>query len=69
VRKKGKFSVKNNAKKLDFLYNWERANVQEELWVWLKFTQMAKMYADCFCGREFKSVGVGPIMKLTEASL
>jgi len=50
VRKKGKFSVKNNAKKLDFLYDWERATVQEQLWVWLKFTRMAKMYADCFCG-------------------
>ena len=41
--------------KLDLLYSWDTANVQEELCVWMKSTQMAKcmQIADCFCGREF----------------
>jgi len=55
--------------KLDFRYKQDRDTVHEELWVWMKFMQMAQMYADCFCGREFKSIGVGTILKLIEASL
>jgi len=38
--------------KLDFRYKQDRDTVQEELWVWMKFMQMAQMYADCFYGRD-----------------
>jgi len=29
VWKKGKFPARNNSKTLDFLYNWDRATIQE----------------------------------------
>jgi len=53
VRNKGKFSVKNNAMKLDFLYRWDTANVQEELCVWMKSTQMAKCMQTVFAVENF----------------
>ena len=42
------------------IYDWNRATIQEKLWIRMKFTQMAQTQAYSFCGRKFKPTGVSP---------
>jgi len=54
--------------KLDFLYSWVGLPFKKSCGSgWSR--QTAKMYVDCLCGREFKSLAFNPILKLIEASL
>ena len=39
------FCLKDYAQEFNFLYNWNRATIQEKLWVRVKFTETTKMNA------------------------
>jgi len=45
VRKKCEFFVKDYAQEFNFLYDWNRATIQEKLWVRVKFMETTKMNA------------------------
>jgi len=56
--KKGKFSARNNSKTLHFLYNWDRATIQEGVVLDEVYTHGKTVCT--VCGKEFKSTGVSP---------
>ena len=48
------FFVKNYAKEFNFLYNWNRATIEEKMWVRVKFAETTKMNAYRLGSRELK---------------
>ena len=56
------FFVKDYAQEIYFLYDWNRATIQEKLWVRVKFTETTKMNAYGLGSRELKPIGVGPFL-------
>ena len=56
------FFVKDNAAEFDFLYDWNRATIQDKLWVRVKFTKMTKMNAYSLRRRELKPIGVSSFL-------
>jgi len=56
------FFVKDYAQEFNFLYDWNRATIEEKLWVRVKFTETTKMNAYGLGGRELKPIGVSPFL-------
>ena len=42
-----KFSIKDYGQEFYFICNWDRATIQEKLWLRMKFKQTAKVHANC----------------------
>jgi len=59
------FFVKDYAQEFNFLHDWNRATIQEKLWVRVKFTERTKMQACSLGRRELKPIGVSPFLQLT----
>ena len=56
------FFVKDYAQEFNFIYDWNRATIQEKLWVRVKFTEATKMNAYSLGSRELKPIGVRPFL-------
>jgi len=53
--------VKDYAQEFNFLYDWNRATIQEKLSVRVK-SETTKMNAYGLGSRELKAIGVGPFL-------
>jgi len=56
------FFVKDCAQEFNFLYDWNRATIEEKLWVRVKFAETTKMNAYRLGSRELKPIGVSPFL-------
>jgi len=56
------FFVKDYAEEFHFLYDWNRATIQEKLWVRVKFMETTKMNSYSPGGRELKPIGVSSFL-------
>jgi len=56
------FFVKYYAQEFNFLYDWNRATIQEKLWVRVKIVETTKMNAYPLGSRELKPIGVSPFL-------
>jgi len=56
------FFVKDYAQEFNFLYDWNRATIEEKLRVRVKFAETTKMNAYCLGSRELKLIGVSPFL-------
>jgi len=54
--------VKDYAQEFNFFYDWNRATIEEKLWVRVKFAEKTKMNAYRLGSRELKRIGVSPFL-------
>ena len=54
--------VKDYAQEFNFLYDWNRATIEEKLCVRVKFAETTKMNAHCLGSRESKPIDVSPFL-------
>ena len=54
--------VKDYAQEFNFLYDWNRATIEEKLWIIVKFAETTEMNAYRLGSRELKPIGVSPFL-------